>query len=150
MKLLIVLISLASLVFPQSGSYRLTVTVNNIKPLKGELYVALHQRQEFFNIPDSALMKSSVKIDAETETVIFKHVPAGNYALVVYHDENLNGSLDVSEIGIPREGYAFSGKNKGPGKPKFEEAVFELTGNDTISLKMVYHPVPPPKNQKPD
>ena len=147
MKFFILAIVLISFSLPQHGNYRLTVIVNNIKPLKGELYVALHQRQEFFNIPDSALMKSSVKIDAQTETVIFKHVPAGNYALAVYHDENMNGSLDVSEIGIPREGYAFSGKNKGPGKPKFEEAVFELAGNDTISLKMVYHPVPPPKKE---
>ena len=147
MKLFISILSLLFLAVPYPDSYRLTVTVSHIKPLKGDLYVALHQRPEFFNVPDSALMKSKVKIDADSETVVFKNVPAGKYAVAVYQDENLNGVLDVSEIGIPREGYAFSGKLKGPGKPKFEEAAFELAGNDTLQLKMVYHPVPPPKKE---
>jgi uncharacterized protein (DUF2141 family) len=147
MKILTIWIWLLVFWPPQPGGYRLTVTVHNIKPLKGELYVALHQRAEFFSIPDSALMKSRVTVDAESETVTFRNVPAGKYALAVYQDENLNGVMDVNEIGIPREGYAFSGKQKGPGKPKFEECVFEMAGNDTISLKMVYHPVPPPKKE---
>lgn len=134
-----------SMAVPQPGSYCLTVRVNNIKPVKGELFIALHQRPEYFNIPDSALMKRKVTIDADSETVVFKNVPAGKYALAVYQDENLNGAMDVNEIGIPKESYAFSGKQKGPGKPKFEEAAFELTGNDTLILKMVHKPVPPPK-----
>lgn len=141
----IAIIFLILLAVPGPASYRLTVTVNHIKPLKGDLYVALHQRPEYFNFPDSAVMKSKVKIDAESETVVFKSVPAGKYAVAVYQDENLNGVLDVNEIGIPKEGYAFSGRVKGPGKPKFDEAAFELAGNDTLHLKMVYHPVPPPK-----
>lgn len=148
MKILLIFLFLACLAVPQPGSYRLTVNVNNIKPVKGELYIALHQRPEFFSIPDSALMKSRVLIDAESETIVFKNVPAGKYALAVYQDENLNGLLDVNDLGIPREGYAFSGKGKGAGKPKFEEAAFELAGNDTIHLKMMYQPVPPPKNSK--
>ena len=133
------------LAVPGPASFRLTVTVNHIKPLKGDLYVALHQRAEYFSVPDSAVMKTKVKIDSDSETVVFRDVPAGKYAVAVYQDENLNGVMDVSEVGIPREGYAFSGKMKGPGKPKFEEAAFELAGNDTLQLKMVYHPVPPPK-----
>jgi len=130
---------------PQSGNYRLTVNVSGIKPVKGDLYIALHERPQYFSIPDSALMKTIVKIDSESETVTFKDVPPGKYAMAVYHDENGNKVLDVNEIGIPREGYAFSGKQKGPGKPKFEEVAFELAGNDTIDLKMVYHSAPAQK-----
>jgi len=144
-KYLLLVITLISLALPQPGGYRLTVNVNGIKPLKGELYVALHQRPQYFSIPDSAMMKVVVKIDSESETVTFRDVPAGKYAMAVYHDENGNKVLDVNEIGIPREGYAFSGKQKGPGKPKFEEVAFQLAGNDTIDLKMVYHSSPSTK-----
>jgi uncharacterized protein (DUF2141 family) len=147
MKFLIVLISFISLAVPQPGGYRLTVRVNNIKPVKGELYIALYNRPEYFNNPDNALMKNKVMIDAESETIVFDNVPAGKYALAVYQDENLNGELDVNDLGIPKEGYAFSGKPKSMGEPKFEEAAFEVSGNDTVILKMVYHPVPPPKKE---
>ena len=77
MKYLLFVITLISLALPQPGGYRLTVNVNGIKPLKGELYVALHQRPQYFSIPDSAMMKAVVKIDSESETVTFKDVPAG-------------------------------------------------------------------------
>jgi uncharacterized protein (DUF2141 family) len=149
-KSFILAIVLISLSLPQPGGYRLTVTMNNIKPVKGELYIALYNRPEYFNNPDNALMKSKVMIDAESEMIFFENISAGKYALAVYQDENLNGKLDVNDIGIPKEGYAFSGKPKSMGEPKFEEAAFEVSGNDTINLKMVYQPVPPPKNQKSD
>ena len=127
------------LAFMPPGGYRLTVNVNGIQPVKGDLYIALHERPQYFNIPDSAFMKQSVKIDAGSESVVFKDVPAGKYAVAVFHDMNGNKLLDANEIGIPKEGFAFSGKQKGPGKPKFEEVAFELAGNDTLEMKMVYH-----------
>ena len=37
-----------------------------------------------------------------------KDVPSGIYALVVLHDENVNGKLDTNWVRIPKEGYGFS------------------------------------------
>lgn len=130
---------------PQYEKYKLVVTVTGLKPLKGDLYIALHQRPQFFQVPDSAFMKTIIPVDADTETVLFNNVPDGRYALAVYHDENLNGLIDVNEIGVPKEGYGFSYNQKASGKPKFEQAAFDLSRNDTIEMKMIYHPAP---NQK--
>jgi uncharacterized protein (DUF2141 family) len=146
MRILILLISLIFLVSPQDGKHQLIVTVTGLKPLKGDLYISLHLRPQYFQIADSALMKTKIKVTAEMETVIFDKVPAGRYALAVYHDENQNGILDANEIGIPREGYGFSNNPKIPGRPKFEQAAFELTRSDTLVIKMIYHPAPQPKN----
>jgi uncharacterized protein (DUF2141 family) len=38
----------------------------------------------------------------------FEGIPSGTYALVVLHDENMNGKLDTNWLGVPKEGYGFS------------------------------------------
>lgn len=120
------------------GNNRLTVSVSGLKPLKGDLYISLHSRPEYFQVADSALMKKKITVNEETEIVVFDNVPQGKYAIAIYHDENLNGIMEVNEMGIPKEGYGFSTKNKVMGKPKFEQAAFELSGDETIDVKMIY------------
>jgi uncharacterized protein (DUF2141 family) len=143
MKQILFILLIVTLAF-QPASYRLTVNVNGITPVKGDLYLALHIRPQYFNIPDSAFMKAKVKIDASSETYVFENVPPGKYALAVYQDENLNGKLDANELGMPKEGYALSGK-PGPGKPKFDEAAFTVSGNQTLDLTMIYRNGQQPK-----
>jgi uncharacterized protein (DUF2141 family) len=123
------------------GNNRLTVSISGLKPLKGDLYISLHNRPEYFQVADSALMKKKITVNEETEVISFENVPQGKYAIAIYHDENLNGMLDLNEMGIPKEGYGFSTKNKVMGRPKFEQAAFELNRNDTIEVEMIYHTV---------
>ena len=48
-------------------------------------------------------------------------VPAGTYALLVVHDENRNGRLDMT-LGIPREGFGFSNNPAmRPRAPRWDE-----------------------------
>jgi uncharacterized protein (DUF2141 family) len=130
---------------PQENNNRLTVSVSGLKPLKGDLYISLHSRPEYFQVADSAQMKKKITVNQETEFISFDKVPQGKYAIAVYHDENLTGALETNEMGIPKEGYGFSTKNKVLGKPKFEQAAFELIGNDTVEIKMIYHAGQGPK-----
>jgi uncharacterized protein (DUF2141 family) len=126
--------------FQGGDHYKLTVTVSGLKPLKGDLYLSLHNRPEYFQVADSAFMKQKIAINEETETLQFDNLPAGTYAIAVYHDENLNGMMETSEKGMPREGYGFSLKSKFLGRPKFEQAAFEVSRNDTIGIEMIYPP----------
>lgn len=124
--------------FQGGDHYKLTITVSGLKPLKGELYLSLHNRPEYFQVADSAFIKQKIAINEETETLQFDNLPAGTYAIAVYHDENLNGIMETSEKGMPREGYGFSLKSKFLGRPKFEQAAFDVSGNDSVTIKMVY------------
>ena len=133
-----IILSFFIVFIPSSDHYTLTVNVSGLKPLKGDLYISLHNRPEYFQVADSALMKKKIPVDRETETVFFRNVPEGIYAIAIYHDVNLNGTLDVNEKGIPREGYGFSAKSKFIGRPKYEQAAFELSRNDTVEIKMLY------------
>ncbi len=56
------------------------------------------------------------------------------------HDELTNGTLDVSPLGIPREGFCASNDAMGLlGPPSFEQARFDLNQSEQrIELKMRY------------
>jgi uncharacterized protein (DUF2141 family) len=62
-------------------------------------------------------------------------VKAGTYALLVVHDENRNGRLDMT-LGIPREGFGFSNNPAmKPRAPKWEEIRFTVP--QTASVQQV-------------
>jgi len=53
-------------------------------------------------------------------------LPAGEYALLVYHDQNRNNRLDRNFIGIPKEPLGFSNRYEPKGPPSYSRAVFSL------------------------
>lgn len=59
---------------------------------------------------------------------------AGEYALVVYHDENANGGLDENFIGIPSEPLGFSNRYWPQGPPTFTNAAFKLEADETKTI----------------
>ena len=75
----------------------------------------------------------------EEVVAAFQDVPAGTFAIAVFHDTNSNGKLDKNFLGIPKEGYAFSNNVFGTFRaPGFEDASFEFDGNKTVKIKMRY------------
>ncbi len=63
----------------------------------------------------------------------------GNYLFKYFHDENNNEEIDVSLIGIPKEGYGFSNNAKGTfGPPKLKKMVFKLSSDTTMICKPLY------------
>jgi uncharacterized protein (DUF2141 family) len=121
----------------------LTIRVAGARNAKGKIGVALFQDPNGF--PDklsNAARQQAVEIDANTldAQVVFSDVPQGNYAVSVFHDENLNGKLDKNFIGIPKEGYGASNNpEKKRRAPTFDEAKFSLNALDqTIEIKLIY------------
>ncbi len=71
----------------------------------------------------------------------FSGVPAGDYAVTVFHDENSNEKFDMNWMGMPLEGYGFSNNIKPRFKaPDFDECKFhhDGTGIKEISIDMIY------------
>ncbi len=64
----------------------------------------------------------------------FEGIPSGTYALVVLHDENMNGKIDTNWLGVPKEGYGFSNDAKAAsGAPSFSQTSFVYDGT-TLNL----------------
>jgi uncharacterized protein (DUF2141 family) len=71
-----------------------------------------------------------------TANAVF-NVPAGTYALFIFHDANSNNKIDKNFIGIPKEGYGAS-KNKLPfaGAPTYDENKFLVEDRATVRLQV--------------
>jgi uncharacterized protein (DUF2141 family) len=73
-------------------------------------------------------------------TVVLEGLTPGPYALALHHDENANGKMDTSLLGLPQEGYGFS--NDAPvflGAPPFDAAAVILPEEGrSITARMVY------------
>ena len=66
----------------------------------------------------------------------FAGLAAGRYAVLVFHDENGNGELDVNFLGIPREPLGFSRRYWGKGEPVFADAAVELGERETLPVEV--------------
>lgn len=60
-------------------------------------------------------------------TVVWPHLPPGNYAIAAIHDENSNAHLDRNLFGIPKEGFGFANNpHVGLSAPGFQAAVVRV------------------------
>jgi uncharacterized protein (DUF2141 family) len=60
-------------------------------------------------------------------TVVWEHLPPGDYGVVAIHDENRNAKLDRNLIGIPKEGFGFGNNpHVGLSAPAFRLSVVHV------------------------
>lgn len=94
---------------PTTGT--LTIRVVGASNAGGEIRVALFQNAQGFPADASKAFRTQpAQINRQTLSaeVRFTGIPQGVYAVSVFHDENGNGKLDKSLVGIPKEAYGAS------------------------------------------
>lgn len=75
----------------------------------------------------------AMKVPGSAARCDFHDIPSGTYALVVLHDENMNGKVDTNWIGVPKEGYRFSKDAKASfSAPSFKDAGFVYDGKTLV------------------
>ena len=119
----------------------LTVTILNFRNNRGQVSVALYNKEEAFpKSPDKAVKVIVAPIKDKKSIVVFESLPPGEYAISVFHDENKNGKMDSNFFGIPKEGVGASNNARGHlGPPHFKDAKFIFTGNvQSVTINMVY------------
>lgn len=113
----------------------INVEVSGLKNNKGQVMIGIYNSDKTFLEKtfkgDVALIKNN------KATATFTNLPAGEYAISVFHDENSNRKLDVNFMGIPKEEYAASNGAKGfMGPPKYTDAMFKVNENKTVLIKL--------------
>ncbi|MDR2683441.1 MAG: DUF2141 domain-containing protein [Dysgonamonadaceae bacterium] len=117
-----------------SAQHRLTIVVEGIEEASGRLMVALYDKENFMKKPVNGQI---VQVKSDTVTVVLENIPAGEYAVSLYHDENGNGKLDTGLFGIPVEKYGFSNDAKGTyGPPAFEDCRITVEGDLEIVVRI--------------
>jgi uncharacterized protein (DUF2141 family) len=89
-----------------------------------------------------ALRKERASVRNAKAELVLGGLPAGTYALSVMHDENDNGELDKTGIGVPTEGAGFSQDAAATfGAPSFEDASFRVAeGSETrVTIHLRYY-----------
>ncbi len=139
--LILILTLSSSFKLQKQESISLTVQVSDLRNANGYVQFALYNKEN--SIPDKNYEKYFKKQKAEiidkSSSVTFENLPAGKYAVGVFHDENKNGKIDKGFI-KPLEGIGYSNyESIGlSNKPKYSKANFELVENKTINIKVIY------------
>ncbi len=107
----------------------LTVQIHDVKSNQGQLVVTLYKSAEVFLKNEPSVKIAAVK---GVNTVVFKALPEGEYAVGAFHDENSNGKMDANAVRLPVEDYGFSNDARGiVGPPSFAKAKFKIGDVDS-------------------
>ncbi len=102
----------AGCVGPSSATW-LNVTAQQVRGSGGFITLTLYPDDPArFLKPMGSLYVVKVRARAGTTRACIFVPMTGSYALALYHDANANGKLDRNAIGIPKEGFGFSGNPK--------------------------------------
>ena len=79
-------------------------------------------------------------IEGDHATARFDHIPAGNYGVVVLHDENENEKLDRNVFLVPKEGFGFANNpHVLLAAPPIEKATIPVTCPETTTeIRLIY------------
>lgn len=118
----------------QSGEVRAAVA--GIIGTRGHIICGIFKSAEGFpNRAQRAFKLVSVPANPDGALCNFLSLPAGNYAVSIFHDENDNGVLDTNLVGMPREGYGFSNNHTYSMHPaSFAESRFTVDEQSTNDL----------------
>jgi len=119
----------------------LMIQINGLRNQNGTLcYNVFSSSQGFPSAREKAVQSACVPIDQRPLTVSVANLPAGSYAVSVYHDANGDRKLNRNSVGAPIEGYGFSNNPiVRTSAPKYGEAVIFHAGRSTnVPIQMRY------------
>jgi uncharacterized protein (DUF2141 family) len=120
---------------PLSG-HSLTLVAENVSNTSGVIGVLV------FNSPNgwpehvsSAFISTAVPAQAPVTVLTIHNLPAGDYAIVVLHDENSNMKLDRNWLGMPKEQWGMSNNpHVFLSAPSFDSARFTLAADEQLHI----------------
>ena len=138
MKILILYLSFLTSFFGNDNP-ELTINVQNIKSLKGEIIIGVFNTDKDFLKDGVAIKNYKITVDKGTETIVIKDLPKGDYAISLYHDENSDNECNRNFLGIPKEGYGFSNNVKPKfSAPSYKDCKFTLVENKVLDIVLLH------------
>lgn len=117
--------------------YQLKVRLEGVKNNRGMVHVALYSDAKTFRKTAYALQIIKVPAAEGMLSAEFSGIPAGQYAILAFHDEDENGEMNKRLGMIPLEGYALSNNPKVMGPPTFKDSAFDIPATQEVTL--IFH-----------
>ncbi len=127
-----------ALTAPVALAAPLSVTVDGVEDRGGKLYIGVQTEAEFMK-PAGIAGTVLPAPTAGTHTVTFD-IPAGDYAISVWHDENDDYVFDLDENGMPADGWSMVNGEALTGVPTFEVVKVTLTEDGTSAAAAMIYP----------
>ena len=113
-----------SIPIPAVSEAMIVVMVSGLPSNQGKLRVAVFDSKTGFPNHKNAIYTIEFPLPEQNGEFRLEGLPAGDYAVAVYHDKNSDGTMNKGAFGIPTESYGFSNNVRGTfGPPKFSAAV---------------------------
>lgn len=122
-------------------AHEVTVSVSGLRSDKGVVRACLTGDAERFpRCAGDPAAHRLVMPAGESDTLVFRGVTPGRYAIALLHDENNNGKADRAIGMIPTEGFGFS--RDAPVRmapPRYADAAFVVGDQDlSLAIRMRY------------
>jgi uncharacterized protein (DUF2141 family) len=113
----------------QAGT--VNVVVSGLRNDQGDVRCGLYNSPASFPKDGKQFMGVAAAIANRQATCVFANVPAGTYAVAVFHAEKGETKMRTGFFGQPEEGYGFSRNATGTmGPPAFGAAAYNFTGGN--------------------
>ena len=117
----------------------LTVTITNIKDVRGDIVVGIFDKKESFPNVGQQFKQVKFAVNADVVSGIISGLPDGEYGIAIFHDKNGDGVCDTNILGIPKEGFGFSNNIKPKFRaPSFKDVKFTKQGDMNMKIKLLY------------
>jgi len=129
--LTIIIMIFAGNLLAQTGTVEITITAINAKT-GNIIRLAMYDKDNFLK---ETKEKTILKTEGNVAFIRLENIDNGAYAIAVFQDENLDGKMNTSFMGKPKELSGFSNNAKGNfGAPEFKDAAFNVIDKKTTQL----------------
>lgn len=112
------------------------LTVENITEHNGTLFWSVFDDEGSYQSEESPLVAGRSRVTGDTLKLTLHELPAGEYAVKLFHDANDNGEMDSNLLGLPQEGYGFSNNAGSFGPASFSDAKVTVTEDTQIIIRL--------------
>ncbi len=122
----------------QPADATLTVVVTGATTEGGTLGVAVFSTADGFPGKIEKAARTAVQPrSAPVDSVVFRGLAPGQYAVSVYQDLNSNGKLDTNLFGVPKEPWGTSASVRPSFRaPRFEEGIVDVAGSTRVEIRV--------------
>jgi uncharacterized protein (DUF2141 family) len=118
---------------------KLDIAFTGIETKQGVIMIALFASEDAYNGKGAPTKVTGVPATASDVKAAFDGLPAGKYAMKIFHDIDGNGQMSVNPMGMPIEPFAFSNNAVGEmGPAGWAAAAFDVkagANSQSITIK---------------
>lgn len=99
----------------------LTVDIQSLRSVKGDVHITLCDNRKCYEQRKNWRDRKVIPVTDKAVQVSFENLTPGEYAIMVFHDEDQDSSFDKNFLGFPQEGFGFSRD----ARPVFDAPIYE-------------------------